>query len=170
MPSTWSWIAARMKRWGLAGAIVGLVGVGVVGLSTAVGWPLALAGLAVALLAAFAKFNEIAGRVVGAVVVGTLVLVGVNVGACELGAVEVTVDLRELARAARGVVLRHHVDVGVGTELIGDEDRMASVSASRPGITRWGTISPRRATPWSSPTRSPTWRCISRTLWRATSG
>jgi hypothetical protein len=79
MKAVRSWIAKCWKRWGLAILIIVFVVLGVVGLQTAVGWWPALAGLAVVLLAAFAKFNEIAGRVVGSVVIATLVLVGVNV-------------------------------------------------------------------------------------------
>ena len=59
--------------------IVVLVVVGAGSLQDALGWGPVIAALLVAVLAALVKFNEIAGRVVGGVVVGTLVLLGVNV-------------------------------------------------------------------------------------------
>ncbi len=48
------------------------------------------------------------------------------------------VDFGELARASRGVVLRHHVDVGAGTEPVGEESQdglrlVEPVPASRGG-------------------------------------
>jgi hypothetical protein len=72
----WSRIA---RRWALAVPIVALVLLGARGLWTAAGLPIALALLAVAVLAAFVRFNEIAGRIVGGVVLGALALFGVNV-------------------------------------------------------------------------------------------
>jgi hypothetical protein len=79
MRRPWAWLVHHTSGRRLTVLIAGAVAVGVVGLSTAIGWPLAVTALAVAGLAAFMKFNEVAGRLVGGVVVGTLVLVGVNV-------------------------------------------------------------------------------------------
>jgi len=67
------------KRWAIAAVVGVFVFVGALSLNDALGWAVVVAALVVALLAAFVKFNEIAGRVVGGVVVGTLVLLGVNV-------------------------------------------------------------------------------------------
>lgn len=47
---------------------------------------------------------------------------------------------------------------------------MGSVPAVSPGITKWRTSTPRFASPCSSHFRTPVWRCISRTLRRATAG
>jgi hypothetical protein len=68
----WPALRRDAKRWGLAVVTAGFVVAGVRGLWTAIGLPLALAALAVAVLAASAKFNEIAGRIVGAIVVGAI--------------------------------------------------------------------------------------------------
>src|SRR3954454_24487826 len=53
--------------------------VGIYGLQDSLGWGAAIPAAAVAVLAAFAKFNEVAGRLLGAIVVGTLALLGFNV-------------------------------------------------------------------------------------------
>src|SRR5918992_1987482 len=54
-------------------------------------------------------------------------------GSLELVATRPPIDLLELVGATGGVVLAHQVDVGVGTELIGDEakDRLGLVEESR---------------------------------------
>ena len=70
----------RGAFWAGIAAIVVFGGVGVFGLASAVGWVIAGATAVIAVLAGFEKFNEIAGRLVGAAVVGTLALFGVNVG------------------------------------------------------------------------------------------
>src|SRR3954447_25039892 len=61
------------------GLVLVAVGAGVWGLGHATSWWLAGAVVALAVLAAFAAFNEIAGRLLGGIVCGTLVLFGFNV-------------------------------------------------------------------------------------------
>ena len=57
-----------------------------------------------------------------------------------------------------------------GLSVVATQVRMARVSSDAPGITRWRSSRPRRAMPRSSSTRSPTWRCISRSATRAAFG
>ena len=60
-------------------AIILAVIVGIAGLGSAVGWEIAVAAGVLALLASFAWFNEVAGRVIGATIVGALVLFAANI-------------------------------------------------------------------------------------------
>jgi hypothetical protein len=76
MKKLYSWL----ERWWLPALAVFVLGAfGVGGLWDALGWWAAALAVVVALVASIARFNQIAGRLVGAVVVGTLVLFGFNV-------------------------------------------------------------------------------------------
>lgn len=81
-PRTWtSWAGAgRLKRWWLHFVVFALMVVGVVAVASAVGWPLAVLAGVLALLTSFRSFNEVAGRIAGATIVGTLVLLAADVG------------------------------------------------------------------------------------------
>ena len=67
------------NRWLHFGLVLVAVGAGVWGLGHATSWWIAGAVVALAVFAAFAAFNEIAGRLLGGIVCGTLVLFGFNV-------------------------------------------------------------------------------------------
>src|SRR4051812_22452641 len=67
------------NRWLHLGLILAAVAAGAWGLGHATNWWIASAVVVLAALAAFAAFNEIAGRLVGGIVCGTLVLFGFNV-------------------------------------------------------------------------------------------
>src|SRR4051812_26822339 len=67
------------NRWLHLGLVLVAVAAGVWGLGHATNWWIAGAVVVLAGLAGFAAFNEIAGRLVGGIVCGTLVLFGFNV-------------------------------------------------------------------------------------------
>jgi hypothetical protein len=76
------WQALDLKRggwWLSLAAVLALVLVGVVGLADAVTWEIALIVAIAALLAALRTFDEVVGQLLGAVLVGTLTLIGFNV-------------------------------------------------------------------------------------------
>ncbi len=74
-----SGVPDRPQQWAPRVAIILAVIVGLAGLGSAVGWEVAVAAGVVALLASFAWFNEVAGRIIGAVIVGALVLFAANI-------------------------------------------------------------------------------------------